>query len=141
MYAAKRAGKGLARTYSAELAQPAGGELDLQAALLADLSAGRIGVAYQPIYSADGSVRGFEALARWSYNGTPVRPDVFLAMARELSCINVLDETVLRAAASTAAGLDRLRVGSTSTVAPWPSPASSRGRSTSWPTPGCRPTG
>jgi diguanylate cyclase len=105
MYAAKRAGKGFARAYSPEMARLASGHLDMQAALLADLAAARIDVAYQPIYLADGRLQGVEALARWTYRGATVSPEIFLAMARELGCINVLDETVLRVAARTIAPL------------------------------------
>ncbi len=105
MYAAKRAGKGFARAYSPDMARLAGGHLDMQAALLADLAAGRLDVAYQPIYLADGRLQGVEALARWTYRGASVSPEIFLAMARELGCVSGLDEAVMRTAARTVAPL------------------------------------
>jgi diguanylate cyclase (GGDEF)-like protein len=99
MYAAKRAGKGMARSFSPEMAQTQSGQLDMQAALHRDLCAGLLGVAYQPIYLPDGTLQGMEALARWSYRGEPVAPDKFLHFARELGCIHLVDETVFRMAA------------------------------------------
>ena len=111
MYSAKRAGKGLARTYSLELAGTASDELDLQAALLADLSGGRIEVHYQPIVSTNREIVGCEALARWTFRDAPVAPSVFLPVARELGCVNVLDEAVLAQAVRVVAPLGDLTLG------------------------------
>ncbi|HVU92327.1 MAG TPA: EAL domain-containing protein, partial [Jatrophihabitans sp.] len=110
MYSAKRAGKGLARAYSVELAGSATQELDMQAALLADLTAGRIDVAFQPVYDLHGEARGVETLARWRFRGEPVSPETFLAVARDLGCLNLLDEAVLRHAAAVGAEYPGLQV-------------------------------
>jgi diguanylate cyclase len=96
MYTAKRSGKGVARTYCAEMAELSDGHLDMRTALLSDITNGRVDLALQPIYLADGNLYGVEALARWSHGGEPVSPGVFLPIARELGCIAALDEIVLR---------------------------------------------
>jgi EAL domain-containing protein (putative c-di-GMP-specific phosphodiesterase class I) len=101
----------LVRTYSLELAGTATDELDLQAALLTDLTAGRIGVCYQPLVRTDQRVVGCEALARWSFRDNPVPPAVFLAVARELGCVNLLDEAVLAEGARVVAPLGKLKLG------------------------------
>jgi diguanylate cyclase (GGDEF)-like protein len=104
MYAAKRDGKGTLVTYTAALAGGDSEQLDLHAALLSDIAAGRIDVAYQPVQLADGTLCCFEALARWTYQGTPVSPVTFLTAAAKAGVLARLDETVLRKAAAEAAG-------------------------------------
>jgi diguanylate cyclase (GGDEF)-like protein len=104
MYAAKREGKGKLVPYTAALAGGDSEQLDLHAALLSDVGAGRIDVAYQPVHLANGTIRGFEALARWSYQGKPVSPATFLPAAEKAGVLARLDETVLRKAAAEAAG-------------------------------------
>jgi diguanylate cyclase (GGDEF)-like protein len=105
MYAAKRAGKGMAREFTDEMAHAQTGQLDMQAALHADLRAGLIDVAYQPIYLADGVLQGIEALARWRYRDEAVSPELFLGLARDAGCIQLIDEIVLRKAATLMAPL------------------------------------
>jgi diguanylate cyclase (GGDEF)-like protein len=104
LYAAKRAGKSTIVRYSADLEGKNAHLLDLRAALAEDLAAGRIDVAYQPVFAAhDGSLQGFEALARWSHDGVTVAPAVFLPLARQLGQLARLDELVLRTAVAQAA--------------------------------------
>jgi diguanylate cyclase (GGDEF)-like protein/PAS domain S-box-containing protein len=59
---------------------------------------------YQPLFRADGSIAGFEALARWQ---DPVRgivaPATFIAAAEETGLIAALDAYVLRSACFEAA--------------------------------------
>lgn len=65
-------------------------------------------VAYQPIFDLrTGTVRGVEALARWTrVNGDPVSPGVFIGLAERLGRIGQLTEFVLdRALAEVAARL------------------------------------
>jgi len=111
MYSAKRAGKGQTRTYTAELAGTANDELDLQAALLADLADGRVDVRFQPILSMRRELAGVEALARWRFKGAPVSPAVFIQAARELGCVNLLDEAVLAQAIGVVAPMGELKLG------------------------------
>ena len=104
MYATKAAGKSGVRVYSEDLDRAQGGSLDLRAAFAADLHAGRIDVAFQPIKLASGRLGGFEALARWTHEGTPIPPATFLPMARRLGCLPQLDRVVLAKAVEHAAG-------------------------------------
>jgi diguanylate cyclase (GGDEF)-like protein len=106
MYAAKRAGRGVSRVYQPDMALLTKDELDLQAALLADITTGHLDVVYQPIYLGDGRPLAIEALARWTYRGREIAPDTFLRTAREIDCIAELDMAVLTKAVSVAARLD-----------------------------------
>ena len=103
MYAAKRAGKGTVMPYSTSLSGGDAEQLDMQAALLGAINTGGIDVAFQPIRLADGSLRGFEALARWSFADEPVSPGVFLPLARRLGALPALDAAVVRRAVAEAA--------------------------------------
>ena len=111
MYSAKRAGKGQTRLYTTELAGTANDELDLQAALLADLAEARIDVRFQPILTMERHLAGVEALARWRFRQTPVSPAVFIQIARELGCVHLLDEAVLVKAIPVVAPLGELKLG------------------------------
>ncbi|HET7531485.1 MAG TPA: EAL domain-containing protein [Mycobacteriales bacterium] len=102
-YAAKRAGKGTVMAYSAALAGGDEDQLDLHTALVTDVTTGRIDVAFQPIRLADGTLRGFEALARWSKGGEVVSPAVFIPLARRLGLLPALDGVVVRRAVAEAA--------------------------------------
>jgi diguanylate cyclase (GGDEF)-like protein len=103
MYAAKAAGKSGVQVYSENLDRTQGGSLDLRAAFAADLHAGLIDVAFQPIRLANGRLGGFEALARWTHDGTAIPPATFLPMARRLGCLPALDRVVLAKAVDQAA--------------------------------------
>src|SRR3954452_8845848 len=103
MYAAKIAGKSGVQVYSADLDRAQGGSLDLRAAYSADLHAGAIDVAFQPIRLANGRLGGFEALARWTHEGTSIPPATFLPMARRLGCLPAVDRLILAKAVDQAA--------------------------------------
>jgi EAL domain-containing protein (putative c-di-GMP-specific phosphodiesterase class I) len=103
MYAAKRAGKATVCTYSAEMEYAETGQLDLRAAFTADLAAGAIDVAFQPIQLADGRLGGFEALARWTHEGAAVSPATFLPLARRVGVVADLDRVVIAKAVDEAA--------------------------------------
>lgn len=64
------------------------------------LVAGRLAVAYQPIYAAGTRLlEGFEALARLTDSyGVPIPPDVFIAIAEDSGLIRQLGQQVLRQA-------------------------------------------
>ncbi|MDR6757005.1 diguanylate cyclase (GGDEF)-like protein/PAS domain S-box-containing protein [Mycoplana sp. BE70] len=71
----------------------------LAAALQGDLSTGRLAIALQPQVSlTDGRHVGFEALARWSFNGRPVSPEEFIPVAEETGAIVPLGTFVLETA-------------------------------------------
>ncbi|GAB2482331.1 EAL domain-containing protein [Jatrophihabitans fulvus] len=95
MYAAKQLGKSAAVAFdpSADSAsdESRGSEFDLRMALLDDIREGCIDVALQPIVRHDGSVIGFEALARWTYEGVPVPPDRFVPVADRAGALMDLD--------------------------------------------------
>jgi EAL domain-containing protein (putative c-di-GMP-specific phosphodiesterase class I) len=76
----------------------------MHSALVADIANGLIDVAYQPIHLADGTLRGFEALARWSYNGASVSPATFLPAAAKAGVLPQLDEIVMTKAVREAVG-------------------------------------
>ncbi len=118
MYAAKRGGKGSSRAF-----EP-GMELDelAEGALAADLEDAvrerRVELAFQPIVDlGTGRVEGVEALARWTRNGQPVPPDVFIPVAERTGLIVPLTALVLDLACAQAArwqeggGPSSLRVG------------------------------
>ena len=81
MYQSKRAGKGRVSIYTSDLDN---NQLDIRSALAADIAAGCIDVAVQPIQAIDGSHWGMEALARWNYLDQPVSPATFLPIAAHL---------------------------------------------------------
>ncbi len=68
-------------------------EMDLRQALDRE----EFNVHYQPIVAlANGHVEGFEALARWSSDGSPVPPYEFIPLAEEIGTIFDLEEQILR---------------------------------------------
>jgi diguanylate cyclase (GGDEF)-like protein/PAS domain S-box-containing protein len=69
------------------------------------IEAGKIVPHYQPLFRADGTIAGFEALARWTdpVHGA-VAPSTFIVAAEENGLIAALDAHVLRQACIEAAG-------------------------------------
>lgn len=58
-----------------------------------------ITVVYQPkIFCKTGTLAGFEALARWCFNGTPIPPDRFIPLAEESGLIHDLTRLVVEQA-------------------------------------------
>jgi EAL domain-containing protein (putative c-di-GMP-specific phosphodiesterase class I) len=98
MYAAKRAGKGTCVTWSPKLRDDNPDDLDLRLDLGAAVAHGQIDVAYQPIVHVDGRLYGHAALARWSHDGRPVGPDVFIPVAERAGFLPELDMQVIGAA-------------------------------------------
>jgi diguanylate cyclase (GGDEF)-like protein len=95
MYAAKRSGKFTVAAYSPELRDLHVDNLDMQLALTADVTNDAVRVALQPILLSDGSVYGYEALARWDYEGLPVAPETFIPMADRAGALPTLDMSVI----------------------------------------------
>jgi diguanylate cyclase (GGDEF)-like protein/PAS domain S-box-containing protein len=105
MYRAKSEGKGRHALFDTALHEAAVARLDVETRLRRGLGVEAIGgpglhVAYQPIASAlDGSLRGFEALARWNdADGCVMAPDQFIPIAEETGLIGALGRLVLREA-------------------------------------------
>lgn len=112
LYAAKLLGGDRTTAYDAALDHDAGtgGTIAMRAALVADVHAGRIRLAVQPITGRSGPY-GVEALARWHHDGAAVPPDVFLPLARRAGVGVALDLIVLaRAVAWAGANPDAGRV-------------------------------
>lgn len=96
---AKGHGRGRSVTFSPELARTGAEKFAIRDALVSAITDGAIDVAYQPIVETSSrQLLGFEALARWQLNGRPVRPDIFLPVARRLELIADLDQIVLEKA-------------------------------------------
>lgn len=65
------------------------------------IRSGAIQAVYQPIVDLDdGRVIGYEALARWSHGGAPVRPDVFVPLAADAGLLPDLTEHMIELAAA-----------------------------------------
>jgi EAL domain-containing protein (putative c-di-GMP-specific phosphodiesterase class I) len=117
MYAAKRAGKGKGESYRHGMTLPETQDLLLSAPLRLALQAGEVRAVYQPIIDlATGAVNGFEALARWTYQGQPVPPQQMVAVAVRSGLVRDLTASMLDQACAQLAswsrdvGHDRLQV-------------------------------
>ena len=97
MYQAKAEGRARHRFFSAEMNQLAQDRLLLSVALREAIAERRLHLRYQPLVSAlDGSIRGVEALARWSHPQLgEVSPDRFIALAEESGLIEAIGEWAL----------------------------------------------
>ncbi|MDB5501638.1 MAG: hypothetical protein JWR89_1540 [Tardiphaga sp.] len=104
LYRAKSADAGTVQFFSHEMGAQVRDRRVLQDELRHAVAAGEISVHYQPQCLADGSVIGFEALARWRCpKRGPVSPAVFIEIAEDSGLILALGESVLRQACQEAA--------------------------------------
>jgi diguanylate cyclase (GGDEF)-like protein len=94
MYAAKRAGKGIAMPYQEGMTDGSH-ELDLRSDVSEAIATRSIDVHFQPLFTAAGSLLGFEALSRWTRHGVAVPPDRFIPAAERAGLLRTLDELVL----------------------------------------------
>lgn len=92
---AKRAGKNRVRSVDHTFEKGTRELVELEADLREAIAAGSIGVAFQPIVAADGSIYAYEALARWERDGQPVAPDKFFAVAERIGLSSRLGEHIL----------------------------------------------
>ena len=100
MYHAKQNGRSCVRVYDDSLRVATQQRLRLESSLRTAVRSHELTVAYQPqVTMADATIVGFELLARWSLDGEPVPPDVFVPMAEELGLIHELGAHVLDIAA------------------------------------------
>lgn len=107
LYAAKSAGRGSVRCFTAEMLASIQERVDLEARLRAALEARRgLFVFYQPIQDlATGRVTAREALVRWHEPGRGwISPAAFVPVAEQTELIDRLAEFVLDAACREAAG-------------------------------------
>lgn len=92
----QQSGQGSVKT---SRAPPSRSDEPTVADLRAAIDARQITVVYQPkIYCRTGSLAGFEALARWSFNGKPIPPDKFIVLAEENGLIDDLTRVVVEQA-------------------------------------------
>jgi diguanylate cyclase (GGDEF)-like protein len=104
LYRSKRRGRGQITVYSEEIAEEMRYGTQVEQALRRAIIADEVAVHFQPIVDlADGSILGFEALARWTDRELgSVSPGVFIPLAEERGFIDSLTETLLKKAAETA---------------------------------------
>ena len=106
MYEAKARGKARVVSYENAIGRARVERLEMVDDLRRAVSRAEIEVAYQPIVAVDsGQIAGAEALARWSRDGVPVSPELFIGIAEESGLIVDLGAAVLRTVAADAAVL------------------------------------
>jgi diguanylate cyclase (GGDEF)-like protein len=104
MYASKLSGKGHVEEYVDTMGRSRMERLEIVDDLRTALARKEIEVVYQPIVAVgSGAIVGAEALARWTRNGVPVPPDVFIPVAEDSGLVVGLGEHVLEVAAHDAA--------------------------------------
>jgi len=106
LYAAKREGRNRICLFDAELGRRIAERTAMAERLRGALASRRITVVLQPKQAcADGRVMGFEALARWEEDGTPIPPGQFVPLAEERGLALDLGWSVLDSALAALAGL------------------------------------
>jgi diguanylate cyclase (GGDEF)-like protein/PAS domain S-box-containing protein len=100
MYQAKRAGKARHEVFDEIMHEEAKAVLQLENDLRRAIEKDEFSVYYQPIYSIEGTqIQGFEALARWEHPDHGfVSPEKFIALAEEISLIDILGMQILQKA-------------------------------------------
>jgi diguanylate cyclase (GGDEF)-like protein/PAS domain S-box-containing protein len=118
MYAAKQRGRGCVDVFDTSMRKRILNRVSLEAELRHAVQEERLRTFFQPIVNLDTrAIVGFEALARWPADRTPVRPVDFIPVAEETGLIHPLGRLVLRTACrSLAAWRERGLVGPDVTV-------------------------
>ncbi len=100
MYSGKADGRGRVVFFEDWMGRAAEARTELEAELRRSVGDGSLQVAYQPVFwTADGSLHGFEALARWvSPTQGVVPPSEFIPLAARLGVARRLDRCVLEQA-------------------------------------------
>ncbi len=109
MYSAKTAGKNRMAVFDPSMNTSSFERIRIENDLRLALTAGQIGVAYQPVVRLDtGRTHGFEALARWTdLERGDVPPAVFVAVAEDAGLIEELGRAVLERAVTETADIQR----------------------------------
>jgi diguanylate cyclase (GGDEF)-like protein len=111
MYRAKAEGNGRFAVFEPSMRAEVVERLELEADLRRAVERGELEVHYQPIVTlADGTLAGFEALARWRHPERGLLPPVaFIPVAEETELIHGIGRWVLESACRQAAHWDRVR--------------------------------
>ena len=110
MYSAKAEGKRQVAFYTPEMHRIVRTRHDVAVALERAIDGREIEAHFQPIVSlTDGSIVGFEALARWRHsNGKLVHPEAFISLAEETGMMIPIGREILRQGCEQAAEWSRL---------------------------------
>jgi diguanylate cyclase (GGDEF)-like protein/PAS domain S-box-containing protein len=108
MYHAKSRGKARHEVFDADMHARVRDRLSLENDLRRAVANNDFEVVYQPIVSlTSGMCVGFESLVRWTRNGEPVSPVIFIPIAEELGLIESLGTWVMQQACQTFAEWQR----------------------------------
>ena len=108
MYHAKSRGKARHEVFDADMHARVRDRLSLENDLRRAVANNDFEVVYQPIVSlTSGMCVGFESLVRWTRNGEPVSPVIFIPIAEELGLIEALGTWVMQQACQTFADWQR----------------------------------
>lgn len=112
MYAAKERGRNTIEVFREDLLDQLVRKLKLQDGLSQALARDEFQLRYQPTVDLrTGDIVGAEALLRWTYQGSPVPPPEFIAIAEQTGDIVAIGRWVLDRACATAASWEELRPG------------------------------
>ncbi len=108
LYRAKAEGRGTIRFYEKAMDERIHKHRRLQQDLRLALPRGELKLCYQPQAQMDGTIIGFEALARWNHPKLgPIQPTEFIPLAEESGQIIDIGEWILRQACHEAASWAR----------------------------------
>lgn len=96
MYRSKERGRDATTRFDSSMKEQTTRRVEVERLLRHALDTRELKVAYQPIVAgADARIIGFEALARWTVDGTPIHPVEFIPVAEESGLISSLGRFVL----------------------------------------------
>lgn len=105
LYNAKEHGKNQFAIFDSALRRALREEEAMAAALAKAVEDRSLSLAFQPqVDMRDGRIIGVEALSRWSHDGAPVRPDIFIAVAEKTGLVREVDYLALEGAVAALAG-------------------------------------